>query len=221
MDHGTAIRFGQLIHSPSLSGDRDIAAEQRLARLLELNDAIARERSLYRNSRERLEASIMKRPVSSMKAYSYFGLIIGLFPPASIVLKLVIESTSTQPSAAVFLFLAVLASVMTGVVGYQLGKYVPQVVDATDSMRFPNRIACISLIGLVWGSISGAAGGLFLFVVGTFFAATIGAIVGAMAVPVFVLLHRLVRRGDLIELKHLLPISAAIVLSLCAFIFGL
>jgi hypothetical protein len=68
--------------------------------------------------------------------------------------------------------------------------------------------------------MSGAIGGLFLFIIGAFFAAIAGGIVGSFALPLFIALRAPVRRGDLTELKHFLPIALGITLSLCAFILG-
>lgn len=221
MDHGTGTGFRESVLPHFVAGDSDHAAEERLELLLELNAAAARERLLYRDDRERFETSLMSRPVDTQKAFSFFGFLIGSLPPASIALKIVFESSSIRPSVAVFLGLWLLASITTGVVGFQLGKYIPPILSGTNRLSFPNRLACISFIGLVWGAASGAAGGLFLLVIGALFAAAFGAVVGAVTVPVFVFLHQVVRRGDLIELKHFLPIAFAIVLSVCAFILGL
>ena len=72
----TASRHG--IGSPDTD---DSIVEQRLARLLELNKETLRDRTIYSSERERIEASLMTRPIDSKKTFAYFGLIIGCFPP--------------------------------------------------------------------------------------------------------------------------------------------
>ncbi len=162
----------------------------------------------------------MVRPIPSKKAFAYFGFMLGSMPPASIALKMVAENPVREPMQVLFIVFLACAGLVTGTVGYATGRYVPSAMSTVSNFRVPNRIAMLSLIGLVWGAISGAAGGLFLFIIGSIFAAIVGGIVGAVVVPIFAVLHHLLRRGDVIEMKHFLPISFGISLVLCAFILG-
>ncbi len=200
--------------------DTDRAVEQRLAYLIKINAELADERSLFRSGRERTEAALMVNPIPSRKAFAYFGYMIGTLPPASIALKIIAESSGHDPMTAIFVVLLATAAVVTGMVGYVTGKYVPMMISRVDGFRLPNRIALVSLIGLVWGAVAGAAGGLFLFLIGAIFAGAFGGIIGAITLPVLSAFHQTLRRGDFIEMRHFLPIAFGITLSVCAFILG-
>ena len=141
-------------------------------------------------------------------------------PPASLAVKAISEGAGTGSSDALFLILLLTAAVVTGMVGYATGRFVPGLIGRVADFRIPNRIAMFSLIGVAWGAVSGAAGGLFLFVIGAIFAGIAGGIVGAITVPILIVFHNALRRGDLIEIKHFLPIAFGLTLSLCALILG-
>lgn len=162
----------------------------------------------------------MSSPITSQKAFSYFGYMIGTMPPAAIVVKAIANGDGADMSQVLFLVLLLIAGITTGFVGYLTGKYVPGAIIRVKDFALPNRVALYSLIGLAWGAVSGTAGGLFLFIIGAIFAGVVGGIVGAFTVPVVIMLHEALRRGDLIEMKHFLPVAFAITLSLCAFILG-
>jgi hypothetical protein len=77
------------------------------------------------------------------------------------------------------------------------------------------------LIGLTWGIISGGAGGVIIFVIGALFGAILGGAVGMVALPAFAVFHRLLKRGDMIERRHFLPLAFGITFTICSFILGL
>ncbi len=212
--------FEQCFHPSISTVDEDRAVQQRLEAILDANAQIARERSLFRSDRERLEAGLMIRPIDSRKAFAYFGYMIGTLPPASLAVKAISEGAGTGSSDAIFLILLLTAAVVTGMAGYATGRFVPGLISRVADFRLPNRIALFSLIGVAWGAVSGAAGGLFLFVIGAIFAGIAGGVVGSITVPILILIHDALRRGDLIEIKHFLPIAFGITLSLCALILG-
>ena len=119
-----------------------------------------------------------------------------------------------------FLFLLTAAGIGTGVAGYTTGRFVPSLVERIWKFHVANRLALLSLTGFAWGAVSGAIGGLFLFIIGSVFAGIIGGLVGAVARPMLVGLRAPLRRGDFIELKHFLPIAFGITFSLCALVLG-
>jgi MFS family permease len=198
----------------------DAIVEQRLASLLELNAEALRERTMYRSDRERIDASLMTRPVDSKKAFAYFGLIFGALPPFALVFKIIGETTPYNQSPMLFLVLLSAAGVGTGVAGYATGRIIPSLIERIEKVHVANRLALLALTGFGWGAVSGAVGGLFLFIIGSMFAAIVGGIIGSVALPVLVGLRAPLRRGDFIELKHFLPIVFGITLTLCAFILG-
>jgi hypothetical protein len=212
------------VHNSRVSitdGDDDRFTQQRLTNLLEINAEIARERCIYRTDRERVEAGLMTNPIDSKKAFAYFGLLIGLMPPFALVFKIISSTVAVERMPVLFLVVLGIAGVTTGVVGYASGQFVPAAISGFGRFRLANQLALFSLVGFVWGAVSGAIGGLFIFIIGAFVAAIAGGIIGALALPVLVAFHTALRRGDLIEIKHFLPIAFGITLSLCAFILGL
>jgi hypothetical protein len=175
---------------------------------------------MYRSDRERIDASLMTRPIDSKKAFAYFGLIFGALPPFALVFKIIGETTPFNQAPALFLVLLSAAGVGTGVAGYASGRIVPSMIERIGKVHVANRLALLALTGFAWGAVSGAIGGLFLFIIGAVFGAVVGGTIGAVALPVLVGLRAPLRRGDLVELKHFLPIAFGITLSLCAFILG-
>ncbi len=79
----------------------------------------------------------------------------------------------------------------------------------------------LPLVGVFWGILIGGAGGVIVLVVGAFLGAVIGAAVGGVVLPTFVLFHRLLKRGDLIDRKHFLPLAFGITFVISAFFLGL
>jgi hypothetical protein len=162
----------------------------------------------------------MTSPINSSQAYSYFGLILGALPPFTMVIKWIGGTTSVE-GPSVFLVLLALAGAATGLVGYSTGRFIPVAVRYASKFRFPNRVLLLSMFGLAWGGVSGLVGGLFLSIIGSIFAGILGGVAGAITLPVLVALHSMMRRGDLIETKHFVPIAFGITLTVCALILGL
>ncbi len=218
MESGTARTRSE--HYSKCPDSDDRIVEQRVAALLKINAEIAREKIVYRNDRERLDAFLMTYPIDSRKAFAYFGLMIGSLPPFALVLKIISETMPPSSIPIMFLVLLTAAGVMTGIAGYASARFIPSAIDRVSHFGLPNRIALLTLIGFGWGAVSGAVGGLFLFIVGAIFAGIVGGIIGAVTFPVLVVLFSSLRRGDFIEMKHFLPIAFGITLSLCAFILS-
>ena len=195
--------------------------DARLGWLIDENHRVARERSLYRNERERLEAETMRRPVKISKAYRWFGLMLGAVPPAAIVVKAAAKANRFEAEGLGFALLIVFAGLLAGLAGYFSGKLTARTVKRTERFSLPNRAALIAFVGMTWGIACGAAGGVLIFLIGAIPAAFIGGVTAAVALPVFATLLSFVRLGDRVALAHFLPISLGIVMSIAAFIFGL
>ena len=190
--------------SPCDRGDRFV--EQRLEYLLRLNAEIALDKELYRDDGG-------SRPTPTVST------MIGSLPPLSLAIKVLL---SEGAGMIVFSVLMAVAGILTGIVGLALGRrFACGALRKMSSFALPNRVALWSVLGLAWGIISGAAGGLVFLLVGSIPGAIIGGMVGAVTVPSMIALHSTVRMGDFIEAKHFLPIAFGITLSLCAFIAGL
>ncbi|MGQ0541082.1 MAG: hypothetical protein ACT4O9_04425 [Blastocatellia bacterium] len=201
--------------------ENNISIDARLRILLELNSLSAKETSAFRDERERFEAETMKLPIRSGNAFALFGLMIGLFPPAAINLKIFFQNGGFQTDDLVIAALFVVANAVTATVGYYTGFLVSRLVKLASMFSFSNNVILTIFIGLICGIVSGGVGGIFILIFGAFFGSIIGGITGAVVLPVFTLLHRLLSRGGLIELKHFLPIAFGIAFSASAFILGL
>lgn len=194
--------------------------DDRLKYLLLLNKANARRRSLYRSDREMRESALMANPITMEKAYSRFGLFLGLFPTTAIFIQ-VLGDISFLEGSLIFplLFLAAIAG--TSVAGYLTGGVAARAVRNALKRRLSVSLSLLPLIGFVWGAVSGALGGLFLFGIGAVFGGIFGAVIGTVAVPVFALTHNLLRKGDFIEQKHFLPLALGNAITVSALLLGL
>src|SRR5688500_13565163 len=105
--------------------------------------------------------------------------------------------------------------------GYFSGKVVARIVNDLNLLSVAHSILLLPFLGLIWGMIAGASGGVFFFVFGAVAGAVLGGPVGAVALPAFALLHRSLKRGDMIERSQYLPVAFGVTLTICSFILGL
>jgi hypothetical protein len=117
--------------------------------------------------------------------------------------------------------LLLLVNAGSAVTGFLTGKMVGRAMSKINRIHPVHRVFALVAVGLLWGMAAGAGGGVFIFLVGAIAGAVIGGLVGAVALPVFAILHNLLRRGDAIDKRHLLPLAFGVTLTICAFIFGL
>ena len=192
----------------------------RLDILLEANAAIAREKAMYGSEREKLEAEMMSNPFTSEKAFAYFGLLLGVFPPAAIFTRWAFEARLPESSIWI-LGVLFIVNLLTAVVGFFTGKLVGKILRNLESRSWSVLLLVAPFVGLAWGILSGGAGGIIIFVIGALFGAALGGAVGMIALPAFAALHRLLKRGDMIEQRHFLPIAFGITFTICSFILGL
>jgi hypothetical protein len=208
---------------PFESFDRsDEPTRQRLNTLLTLNAETASKKSLYASEREKIEAELMKNPLSTEQTFAYFGLLLGTFPPAAIAARFILERKAFVVNED-FWFLGVFAIVnlISAVVGYFSGKLTGKIVRESEKASWTKMIVLLPFIGILWGMLAGGAGGIIIFVIGAVFGAIIGAAVGSVALPAFAIFHRLMKKGDKIDRKHFLPIAFGITFVISAFILGL
>jgi hypothetical protein len=203
----------------SLDGSREI--ENRLEILLAENAETARAKQNFQRDSEQFEAELMRRPLTSSQAFSYFGLMLGALTPASIFGKILLSANGFRPDESWVVGVFLIINIISSVVGYFSGKLIARMVMSVEKLRWPVMLTILPLIGILWGIMAGGAGGFIVFVVGAFFGAALGTLVGGTALPVFAVLHRLLKRGDMIEARHFLPAAFGITLTICAFIFGL
>jgi hypothetical protein len=186
-----------------------------------LNREIADERSLYGSERERLEAGMMLKPLDTERAFAFYGLMIGTLSPASIFARWLMSVSSHDPVPVWVAGMMTIVVLLSGVIGCVSGKVVGKAVRNLERRSWSAMILAMPFVGLLWGMVAGGAGGLIIFVVGAFFGAILGGIVGALALPAFVILHRALKRGDMIDQRHFLPLAFGVTLTICSFILGL
>lgn len=202
-------------------GSRNNDDTARLDQLLAANAEIAKKRAAFRSDREEFEAAAMKRPLTAEKAFAYLGLTLGSLGPFSIFFNIVLNANGFDPGFGLAIGLFLIANTATAAMGFWTGKIVGRAIVSLRSRAWPAFVALSLLLGIAWGGISGGFGGFFLFIIGGFFGAIIGAMAGSVVLPVFAITHRLLASGNLIEMKHFLPLAFGTVLTVCAFILGL
>jgi len=153
--------------------------------------------------------AVFRNPVGTERACSFLGLTLGTIPTTAIFSRFLIEKPLPGEAWPILLLLA-LSIAATGAAGYFTGKTVGKALKELERSAWPAMIIMLFLVGILWGLISGAAGGLFLFIFGAIPGAMIGAAAGACALPLFGVLHRLLEKDGLIERDHLLPVAFGI-----------
>lgn len=223
MEHRTTQTIArQTNFDPTLRYDRDDElARQRLDALLAVNAATAREKSLFRSEQEKTEAALIKNPLSTIQTFAWFGLLLGTFPPAAIFTRLLIESRGLNDGDLWFIGVIAIVNVICAVVGYFSGKLIGKIVGELEKTSWLSMIFVLPLVGILWGILAGGAGGVIILIIGAFFGAFLGSAVGSVALPAFTIFHRLLKKGDMIDRRHFLPIAFGVTFIICAFILGL
>lgn len=179
-------------------GEEDLDYESRIHVLRNASTALA-----DRSGNSSLSSSLMNRELDLATSVKYLGLAIGIVPTAAILVRLFVVDTSLNPAV----LLAALATAVTGAVGFLTGGAVARSLDNILASGLVRSILFIPILGAAWGIVSGAAGGLFLFVVGSIVGGIIGGVVGAAALSLFAATHRLIADDGQISFKRFLPLA--------------
>ncbi|HMS08549.1 MAG TPA: hypothetical protein PKE66_03620, partial [Pyrinomonadaceae bacterium] len=164
-----------------------------------------------------LSTSLLDQRLDLAGSLRLFGVAIGTVPTAAILFRLFVLDSSPNPGV---LLLAILATAVTGLVGYLTAGGTAKALERVLSTSFLRSLLLVPIIGLAWGVISGAAGGLFLFVLGALVGGVIGGMVAGTALPLFVGLFSLAAEEGEISIKRFLPIAAGISGSAAALFLG-
>lgn len=194
---------------------------QRLDSLLAVNAETAKQKAMFRTERENMEARLMENPITANKAFAYFGLMLGIFSPAAIFTRFLMDSGNFRAEDSWIFGVLGVVNLVTAMTGYFSGKLIARMVTKVESCPWLTMFLLLPLIGILWGIMSGAAGGVVILIFGAIFGALFGAMVGSIALPLFTVFHRILKKGEMIEFKHFLPLSLGITLTICAFILGL
>ncbi len=198
----------------------DELANRRLDVLLAANSQTAREKSVFRTEQEKSAAELMENPWSTAQTFAYFGLLLGVFPPLAMFIKFFSEKGVLRGEDFWIFGVVAIINLISATVGYFSGKMIGRVVVELEKLSWTKMLLISPFVGIVWGILAGGAGGAIVFLIGAIFGAALGAMVGSVALPVFVIFHRWLKKGDSIERKHFLPIGFGIALMIFAFILG-
>lgn len=185
------------------------------------NEREANRRRLFRNALEEEEMLLMRRPISTEKAYALFGLLLGTFPPATIFYRW-FGGELTHPYFQLDWFVLLLAmNVSCCLFGRRMGASVSRwLVDKESTSRTWNFFMSLTA-GISWGVVTGAAGGLPAFGIGAIFGVLCAVPVAMVAFPLFASLHRPLARGGMIDARHFWPLACGVVMFITALILGL
>jgi hypothetical protein len=193
---------------------------KRLNSILDINDQIANDKASFLSQKARFESELIRIPLDSEAVYKYFGLMLGTFPPAAIFARILLDSDSFRSEDSWLLALLFFVNLVAAFTGFFSGKLIARMVRYAESTSWLNMMLLLPLIGIVWGLMAGGAGGAIFFIFGAFFGAFIGALVGCVALPMFTVFHRLLKKGDQIERSQFLPLAFGTAFTICAFILG-
>jgi len=207
--------------SPPANFDRrDELAQQRLDLLLTLNAETAARKEHPVSEQEKIEAAAMKHPLSDEQAYSYFGLLLGTFPPLAISVRFLLNNGNIHSEDLWIFGVVAVVSLISAMVGYFSGKLVGRIVGELEKLSWLKMFLALPFIGILWGSFAGGAGGVIIFIFGAIFGAIIGGTVGNFALPVFTIFHRWLKKDGRIDRRHFLPLAFGITFIISAFILG-
>jgi len=164
-----------------------------------------------------ISTSFLARRLDLSTSLRFFGIAIGTVPTAAILFRLFVMDSSPNPAV---LLLAVLATAVTGLVGHLTAGFTSAALERVLSTSFLRSLLLVPIIGIVWGIMSGAAGGLFLFVLGAPVGGVIGGMVAGTALPLFVGLFNLTAEEGEISVNRFLPIAVGISGSAAALFLG-
>jgi len=203
--------------------NREREALRRLELLLVENAAFEKKDSGSFQIGSKSQAVTTPGAVSTETAVAQLGLLTGAIPTSAIFIKLLFDGPgNADPAGAVALTLIILISIAaTSAAGYFSGKLTGRILSDLEQKPWPLMILALPFVGTTWGLISGAAGGFILLGIGSIFGGAIGAVVGAIVLTAFGLLHRAVKKGDEIERSQYIPIAIGITSVVAAFILGL
>ena len=187
--------------------DRETAA--RLERLTVMLARDSQSELRERLAHDEALAHPFERPVPERGAFEEFGACLGLLPPAAVFMRLLWHVNDL----AAFYWLLILAGLMN-IVCYEVGRRMaarlwPTFARAED-YAWALRLMMPGLIGVMWGLVTGGAGGFLFFGVGAFFGSIIAATVGAFGFTLYASLQRMFARGGMIESRHAWPLALGV-----------
>lgn len=179
--------------------------------------------SVYSGILRESSTPLIPGKLSTEDAVAKLGALTGALPTTALFLKIMSNGPgNADPGSAVALTLIVLMAVAaTSTAGYYTGKLTGRILSDLENKPWALMILALPFAGMIWGLISGAAGGFILLGIGAIAGGAIGALVGAAVLMAFGILHRAAKDGDQIERNRFLPLAFGITGTIAAFILGL
>jgi len=162
----------------------------------------------------------MRAPLDAAEAYGWFGLLLGLFPPAALFCRLFLLRLQGNELVAYACLCVVMLAVCCAV-GRQMSRFVSRQIGEPRRYAWPGLLLVASVLGAFWGLVAGGAGGAAYFGVGALAGAFFAVPVGAVAFPAFALLHRQVSRSGMIEEGLMWPLAFGVPAATAAAILGM
>jgi hypothetical protein len=211
---GLAIRQQHYLAEP------DVHA--RLNWLINVNHQEAAHRRRFRNALEEEQMRLMRRPVSTEKAYALLGTLVGLFPPAMVFYKILgYGVTGAFDSSPLIFGMCFLMNLICCLLGRQLASSFGKHLESMGRLSWNKHVLTSMLLGLGWGWLTGLAGGALFFGIGAIFGAFIATPIGIFAFTFYGLLHKLLARGGMIDARHLRPLAWGVAAIIAALILGI
>jgi hypothetical protein len=200
-----------------------VEPESRLNWLLEANEREAHRRSLFRDAREEEQMMLMRHPLTARRAYTLFGMLLGLLPPAVIFARMIGYGFTPRPfgDGALIFILCLAMNVVCCLVGRGMGAALSRALEQMNRRSWSMMMLMLPLIGAAWGAVAGFAGGLMFFGFGALFGLICAIPVGIIAFTLFAPLHRLLARGGMIDARHFWPLACGVTMTISALILGI
>ena len=193
----------------------------RLSWLLAENELEAKRKRLFPTAQEEEQMLLMRHPVPTPKAFALFGMLLGTFPPAAILISLLGDAISRPyfPPGGWLILLCI--NLICCLAGRYFGFKVSRMISAIERDSWILMLFESLVIGFLWALGTGSAGGLLVFGIGALAGATFATPVGILAFGLFVPLHRLLARGGMIEASHFWPLACGVTMVITAAILGM
>lgn len=162
--------------------------------------------------------------LTTAEAYAWLGTLLGLFPPFAIFARIIGDAFWRGSGASGGLLywglFFLLMNAVCCLVGRQMGRFVWRRFGGAGSASVPGLLLRSVLMAVVWGVVTGAAGGALVFLVGAVVGAACALPVALGAFPVFAVLHRALSRDGMIEETRLWPVAFGVPLVAAALILS-
>ncbi|MGB7923822.1 MAG: hypothetical protein WCF57_11315 [Pyrinomonadaceae bacterium] len=191
--------------------------------LLEANEREAHRRSMFRDAHEEEQMQLMGHPLAARRAYTLFGMLLGLLPPAVIFARMFGYGFSPRPfgNGAFIFFMCLAMNVVCALAGGGMGAALSSTLERLSHWSWTRMLLILPFIGAIWGAVAGFAGGLIFFGIGAVAGLICAIPVGMSAFTLFAPLHRLLARGGMIDARHFWPLACGVTMIVSALILGL